>query len=277
MRGGFGDEGLEALRLLEAARPPALRRYDQIPMLGSDLLEQVLRVAPDLAGRSVAFVGDYDGTSLLLGLLHARGLLAGPARMLLLDFDERLLIAARKFAALHGFGGLLDTRLYNVFRAVPAGLAGGYEVFYTNPPYGGSNNGASARLFITRGCELAVPGGGRGYLLLPDTPRFPWSQRAMSSTRRFLRSHGWRVVRAERDLHRYHLDDAPALSSSLTVIERDPRRPGAPAPPWAGRDVQPADLPRFYGRGVSPPYPESIGPDGQPRYPLGTVTDDEAA
>src|SRR4051812_26467980 len=58
--------------LIERVRPAALREFDQIPMCTPDLLRQVWAMAPILARRTVAFVGDSDATSLLLGVLAAR-------------------------------------------------------------------------------------------------------------------------------------------------------------------------------------------------------------
>lgn len=137
---------VEVLKVLEQARPPSLRQYDQIPMHGEDLLQQVKRMAPLLANKTVAFVGDHDGTSLLLGLLYSKGLGQAPSRMVLLDFDERLLVVAQELAIEYGFDSKIETGLYNVFNAVPPDLTNQFDVFYTNPPYGAYNFGASARL-----------------------------------------------------------------------------------------------------------------------------------
>ncbi len=113
-------------------------------MRGTDLLRQVKLIAPAFAGARVAFVGDSDGMSLLLGLLSVRGG-PRPAALHLLDFDERLLDAALGLAARQGLGDLLHAWRYNVFDPVPDALAGHCDWFYTNPPYGKSNNGGSAR------------------------------------------------------------------------------------------------------------------------------------
>src|SRR5439155_554307 len=99
--------------LVEDARPQPLRRYDQIPMRATDLLRQVWAMAPILAGRSVAFLGDSDCASLLLGKAAGQRGLA-PAAITLLDFDKRLLASARAFADRHNFGDLLSTEPYNV-------------------------------------------------------------------------------------------------------------------------------------------------------------------
>ena len=249
---------LEVLDLLERARPESLRDFDQIPMRGTDLLCQVKLVAPDLAGRHVAFVGDHDGTSLLLGLLSSRGLVRPPARMTLLDFDDRLLEAASALAGEHGFP--VETRLYNVFDPLPGDLRGEFDVYYTNPPYGASNQGESARLFVTRGSEL-IHRAGRAYLLLPNDRRRPWTQNAMRATQLFLLQHGWSILASLPDMHRYHLDDDRTLASSLMIA--DWVQADAPPMPWAGRHISATDIPHFYGRSVLPPYPRFISADGR--------------
>lgn len=127
---------LNVLATLELARPESLRAFDQIPMQGTDLLCQVKLVAPQLANKDVVFIGDHDGTSLLIGLLHAKGLIKAPARMTLLDFDERLLKQARLLASKYGFDDIFEAQPYNVFHPVPADLKGKFDVFYTNSPYG---------------------------------------------------------------------------------------------------------------------------------------------
>ena len=255
---GVTETELEALRYLEEMRPESLRAFDQIPMRGVDLLCQVKLAAPDLAGRHVAFVGDHDGTSLLLGLLASRGLVKPPAQMTLLDFDDRLLEAARSLAATHAFS--IETRLYNVFDPLPNDLCGEFDVYYTNPPYGASNLGQSARLFLTRGSEL-VHSSGRAYLLLPNDRERPWTQQAMHATQTFLLQHGWTVSTVIPEVHRYHLDDDPTLGSSLIIADR--LQTDAPIMPWAGRHVKAKDIPHFYGKSVLPPFPRFISADGR--------------
>src|SRR4051794_1294870 len=60
---------LQAVAIVERNRPPPLREYDQIPMRGADLVRQMRLIAPYLAGKKIAFVGDNDGSAALLGLL----------------------------------------------------------------------------------------------------------------------------------------------------------------------------------------------------------------
>lgn len=251
------------LALWEAARPESLRAFDQIPMRGTDLLCQVKLIAPFLAGKRVAFMGDHDGTSLLLGLLSSHGLLRGPAQMTLLDFDDRLLEVARALADDHNFSEQFTGRLYNVFDPLPKELGGVFDVFYTNPPYGASNLGASARLFITRGCELANSERAAGYILLPADQERQWTRAAMLVTQSLLINSGWSVFAHLPQLHRYHLDDDTALMSALLCVEREAAIMPSPPMPWQSRSVSPTEIPHFYGREVLPPYPKYIAVDGR--------------
>lgn len=247
------------LHLVQHARPPSLRAFDQIPMRSSDLLRQAKLLAPRIANSRVAFVGDSDGLSLLLGLLGARSDVR-PAALHLLDFDERLLKAALDVADQRGFGDLLHIWRYNVFDPVPAALEGCCDFFVTNPPYGMRNEGASARLFIARGTELITPSSGQGGIILPDDPARPWTEQAMSKTLKFLEHHGWVPQDRQRAFHRYHLDDDPELASDFVLVAR---ALGAAAPsPYTGRRVDVTEIPHFYGHGTPAPYPRYIRVDG---------------
>ncbi len=234
-----------AVAVVEQARPPALRVYDQIPMRGEDLIQQVRLVAPLLADRAVAFVGDYDSASALMGLLGACSGVPCPTQMLVLDFDERVLATLEMLARRYGFADRLEVRRYNVFDPVPRELVGRYDWFYTNPPYGASNRGESARLFIARGCELVRPNG-QGCIILPDDAGRPWTRRAMMATQQFLTEYNWLVGAKLDEMHRYHLDDDPHLASSLLLVEHvadgnDLCR----IMPYRGRQVRMSEIPHF--------------------------------
>lgn len=256
-------EELELLAVWEEARPESIRDFDQIPMQGMDLLCQVKLIAPLLAGKIVVFVGDYDGTSMLLGLLSEHGSIESPAQMTLLDFDDRLLEIARTIANEHGFSDRFAGRLYNIFDSVPKELVGSFDAFYTNPPYGASNAGASARLFIARGSELVDSEKASGYALLPIDEDRQWTRAAMFATQRFLGDYGWSIAAQLPQLHRYHLDDDAALMSSLLRLEREAVVTPTLPMPYQGRAVGQTEIPYFYGRGVFPPFPKYVAGDGR--------------
>jgi N4-bis(aminopropyl)spermidine synthase len=247
-----------------SARPVPLREYDQIPMRAGDLLRQVKLMAPYLQDKYVAFVGDSDCTSLLLGLLIKTGS-PGPRGMLVLDFDDRLLSSMSNFAEEHGFSQLLELARYNVFDPLPIDLVGRYDWFYTNPPYGSRNNGESARLFITRGIELCNPEAACGCIIVPDDERRRWSCDAWRATRVFLGEHGWEMWEKVDRAHQYHLDDDRDLTSSTILVARHAQALGQERHmPYAGRRVLDNEIPRFYGRRTQPPYPRYIRRDGSP-------------
>ncbi len=250
---------LRMAELIDRFRPPSLRIFDQIPMRSHDHVRQAKLIAPYLADQSVAFMGDSDCTSLLLGLLSKCGRPL-PSRMLILDFDARLLRVAVDVAKAYGFSHVLEARLYNAFDALPGDLVSQFDWFYTNPPYGSHNLGESARLFITRGCELVRPGG-QGCIILPHDRQRPWTQAAMWETQSFLTQHAWAVNDKVRGLHRYRLDDDRYLTSSLMLVENVEGVP-CQSMPYSDRRVAYDEIPLFYGRGVMPPYPRYICHDG---------------
>jgi hypothetical protein len=246
--------------LVARARPEPFRAFDQIPMCDFDLARQARLVAPLFADQQIVFVGDMDGAASLLGLIAVNGG-PRPAGLFVLDFDARVLEAAEDLAARHGFSGLLRTRLYNCFDPVPSDLLGTFDWFYINPPYGSHNRGESARLFLTRGCEL-VRARASGCLIFPDDPSRPWTRNAMAATQEFLIANGWMIQKQIDQLHRYHLDDDPGLSSSLLIVDQV-TRPSTCRMPFAGRRVGMNEVAAFYGRAVLPPYPKAIDREGR--------------
>lgn len=232
-------------------------------MQGTDLLCQVKLIAPLLEGKHVVFVGDHDGTSMLLGLLSNYGSVESPTQMILLDFDDRLLEVARNVADRHNFSDRFASRLYNAFDPVPGELVGSFDAFCTNPPYGASNAGASARLFMARGSELVNSERASGYALLPLDGERQWTRAAMLTTQKFLGNYGWTITAQLPQLHRYHLDDDAALMSSLLCLEREAAIMSAPPMPYEGRYVSQTEIPYFYGKGVLPPFPKYIAADGR--------------
>ena len=269
LNGAISPSDLSIVEMIEQIRPKSLRDYDQIPMHSIDLLRQVILAAPYLNNKAVAFVGDHDGTCLLFGILGRLGKIPQPACMLLLDFDERLLVVAARLAKQFGFENRLKTHLYNVFDPIPRHLQGQYDWFYTNPPYGCRNEGESVRLFINRGCELVRTDYANGCIILPHDSDRQWTHAAMLATQKFLCDHNWVIDKKLNQLHRYHLDDDQELSSSI-LFARYERLPNliSRQMPYSERQVDQEEIPHFYGRSVSPPYPRYIRKDGSYEYKL---------
>jgi N4-bis(aminopropyl)spermidine synthase len=253
-----------ALRILLRSRPSFLREYDQIAMYHTDLLNQVKRMLPLLANKSVAFIGDDDGIFILIGLLHTLCGYPAPTQMTLLDFDMRIIKNADFIAERYSFKHFFQAQLYNVFDSCPKNLCNKFNVFYTNPPYGAYNEGASARLFIARGFELLGSQTGVGYILIPDNSDRPWTQKAFRKTEQFLDESGWKITEKSIDLHHYELDDDPSLMSVLIALEPKKLNSGLMTQtPWTGLSPEQINIPMFYGKTVLPPYPQYIGLDGR--------------
>lgn len=255
----FGE--CNAAQIVADTRVQPLRTFDQIPMQAQDLLRQAKIISHYIAGKRVAFVGDNDGASRLIGLLGICNYIPLPASITLLDFDERILEMTRSFAENHGFGDLIHTRRYNVFDSVPEDLEGSHDWFYVNPPYGKHNEGESICLFLTRGMELCHVGQGYGCIIIPDDTERPWSGKGMWKTQKLLNNSGWVIDEKLNGMHSYHLDDDSELTSCLLIARslelQKPKRM-----PYQGRRIALGEIPRFYGRNVHPPYPRFINADG---------------
>jgi N4-bis(aminopropyl)spermidine synthase len=194
-------------------RPLPLREFDQIYMKAGDMVLQTSLIAQRFAGRRLMFMGDGDSICLCLAyLMHREVLDSGPSEILLLDFDERIVKAVERFADREQIGHLIQARLYNAIDALPEDLIAKYNAFYTNPPWGASNSGESVKVFAERAME-ACGDDSVGVVVIADDPKIAWSRRVLAETQGFALSKGWYVQEMQTNLHEYHLDDAPDLSS----------------------------------------------------------------
>jgi predicted methyltransferase len=137
-------------------RPRPLREFDQILMKTADMLLQTEHVGRLFEGKRVVFIGDGDAIGLCLVHLHNGHLLEhGPESVHILDFDERIVFSVRAFAERCGIQDRVSAELYNVAHPVPENHWQQFDCFYTNPPFGASNNGQSVVAFLRRGIEAA--------------------------------------------------------------------------------------------------------------------------
>lgn len=122
-------------KIIEGLRPKPTRLFDQIPMRTRDLLAQARRMQECFADKSVVFIGDYDCTSLAVAAeANMRGTL--PKKVLVVDFDERVLNSIERGFRRLGLSELLELHCYNVFNPIPRQYMGEFDHFYANPPYG---------------------------------------------------------------------------------------------------------------------------------------------
>src|SRR6266498_75152 len=227
-------------------RPRPIREFDQIYMKTGDMVMQSEFIANWANGKRLAFIGDGDSISVCVAYLHARTIVGyGPSMTTVFDFDERIVGAINRFADRERLENL-QAVLYNCLDAMPQAKV--FECFYTNPPWGASNNGASVNLFVQRGLE-AVCYQGEGMIVIADDDELEWPQEVLYSVQAFASQRGFYVSRMMPRLHSYHLDDAPGLRScNLTIRARpnNPRRIGSEPI----RDQSRLD--HFYGRDAQP-------------------------
>lgn len=222
-------------------RPRPLREFDQIYMKAGDMVLQSEMVARWSDKKRLAFIGDGDAISVCVAYLRARQILPyGPSEIMVFDFDERMLGAVKRFAEKQEIT-TLRTTLYNVVD--PFVGPTDFDCFYTNPPWGASNEGESVKVFVQRGME-ATSHSGEGMVVIADDPERPWTQTVLANVQSFAISSGFYVQRMQAQLHQYHLDDAPDLRSCNLVLRALPGNVRIEK----STPIGPEQLNNFYGR-----------------------------
>jgi N4-bis(aminopropyl)spermidine synthase len=227
-------------------RPRPLRELDQIYMKAGDMLLQSELVAKWVNGKRVAFIGDGDSISVCVAYLQKRGIIDyGPSAITVFDFDERICSAITRFADCERLDTLRSC-LYNCLDPFPGPTT--FDYFYTNPPWGASNDGESVKVFMQRGMEATTYQGG-GMVVIADDEELEWTKRVLARVQEYALQSGFYVQRMMSRMHSYHLDDAPDLRSCNLIFEA---RPGARSVTGSTAINDPSRLANFYGRERSP-------------------------
>ncbi|WP_223565107.1 bis-aminopropyl spermidine synthase family protein [Agrobacterium tumefaciens] len=247
-------------------RPRPLRDFDQIHMKTGDMVVQSELVADWADKKRLAFIGDGDAISVCVAYLMSRDVLSfGPSKITVFDFDERTVNAVKRFADKERLDNL-DAELYNCLEAFPD--RGKYDLFYTNPPWGASNNGESVNVFVERGIE-AVRYEGEGMIVIADDDELEWPKQVLATVQSFSLERGFYVSRMQRKLHEYHLDDAPDLRSCNLFVSSLPNNSYRLKPSTATTANR---LENFYGK-LQPPKVRFVRERKKPDY--GKAPDDE--
>jgi len=227
-------------------RPLPLRIFDQIYMKAGDMVLQSEFVARWADGKRLAFIGDGDAISVCVAYIHSRGIMNyGPSQITVFDFDECICSAVERFADREGLASL-NARLYNCLDEFPE--PAGFDCFYTNPPWGASNNGESVCVFVQRGMD-STAGTGEGLVVIADDDELEWPKEVLARVQKFAIDSGFFVQKMMPKMHSYHLDDAPDLRSCNLILKALPgNKPRGPST----RIVEPERLANFYGRENAP-------------------------
>lgn len=227
-------------------RPRPLREMDQIYMKSGDMVLQSEFVARWADKKRLAFIGDGDAISVCVACLHSREIVNyGPTEIVVFDFDERICSAVTRFADHERLPQLRSVH-YNCLDPFPE--LDGYDCFYTNPPWGASNQGESVKVFAQRGME-AIGYSGEGLIVIADDQELEWPQTVLANTQRFAIEQGFYISKMQSKMHLYHLDDAPDLRSCNLMVR------SLPGIPFSGTSAEISDstrLDHFYGRDQSP-------------------------
>lgn len=227
-------------------RPRPLRQLDQIYMKTADMVLQSELVARWADAKRLAFIGDGDAISVCVAYLHKRGIVDyGPSEIVVFDFDERVCSAVTRFADRERLDQL-RSELYNCLE--PFSYSRVFDCFYTNPPWGASNDGESVKVFIQRGMD-ATAYAGEGMIIIADDKELEWPKRVLANVQKFVIESGFFVQKMMSQMHSYHLDDAPDLRSCNLIIKALPgNRPRGPSEQISDT----ARLANFYGRDNPP-------------------------
>ena len=227
-------------------RPRPLREFDQIYMKAGDMVMQSEFVARWADGERLVFLGDGDAISVCVAYLQRRGIIDyGPSKIKVLDFDERIVTAIKRFADRERLE-TLDADLYNCIDALPDEHR--FDCFYTNPPWGQTNGRKSVNVFVQRGMEL-VHHSGKGVIVIADDEELEWTQQVLANVQSYALNEGFYVSRLMPKLHAYHLDDAPDLRSCNLLIQS---RPGNERTSTSEAVTDRERLKDFYGKGLAP-------------------------
>lgn len=237
---------LNAISDVVQNRPRPIRQFDQIYMKSGDMVLQSELVASWADGKRLAFIGDGDAISICVAYLKKRDIIEyGPSKIVVFDFDERIVNAVKRFADKERLDNL-DAVLYNCLDAFPQ--PGRFDLFYTNPPWGASNNGESVNVFAERGIE-ATGYSGSGLIVIADDPELEWPKQVLASAQSFALHNQHYVSRMMPRMHLYHLDDAPDLRSCNLEISA---LPGPSRKVRSQQVTDPERLKNFYGRSNTP-------------------------
>ena len=235
------QEAVNAISDVVQNRPRPIRSLDQIYMKTGDMVLQAELVAHWADGKRLAFIGDGDAISVCVAYLKSRNIIDyGPSRITVFDFDERMVQSVKTFAERKQIR-ILSAELYNTRDAFPR--PNRFDRFYTNPPWGQSNDGESVHVFMERGIE-ACGYVGEGMIVIADDEELEWPKRVLYTTQRRASDLGYFVSRMQQRMHSYHLDDDALLRSCNLFIEALPGNQSH----GKSKSISKERLVNFYGR-----------------------------
>ncbi len=159
---------LERFEVLAAQRPDPVPEFDQAYVTPETTMARLALMADrgDLAGKDLLVLGDDD----LMGLGAA--LTGLPKRVVVVEIDRRLTDFMSEAAGVDGLS--LEIMAHDLALPLPAGLAGSFDTFFTDPP----DAQGGMRLFISRAIESLKGPGASGYfgLTMIESSLYRWRE-----------------------------------------------------------------------------------------------------
>ncbi len=205
---------------IAAFRPQAIPEFDQ------GYIEPEITVARaafmyargDLEGQKIIILGDDDLTSLAVALT---GL---PKEITVLEIDERILDFIDRVAAERKWNHL-KTYKYDVREPLPAGLAGKYDTFFTDPV----ETLPGLKLFLSRCTEALKGRESAGYLGLTHLEA---SRQKWYSIQKMFLEMGFVITDLIYNFHCYDLERSTFIKRNYPVIEASPFNLSVPDVNW---------------------------------------------
>src|SRR6267143_1502376 len=97
------------------------------------------------------------------------------------DVIQNRPLPLREFDQIYMKAGDMVLQTQFVARRFDKKKLGNFDVFYTNPPWGASNEGESVKVFAERGME-AVGRDGEGIIVIADDPELIWARDVLFAT-----------------------------------------------------------------------------------------------
>ena len=190
-------------------RPEPLKGLDQVYMRSDSLVKTVFYLTKFVNDKKILLLGDDD-----LASLHFSRYCT-PKKITVLDIDLRILKHIEANARKYGLN--IDVLKYDVLLALPEGLLGSFDFFYTNPPYGKNNSGDSCKTFVLRGIESIRVGGYGAFVIASDSVG-DWARVAKERTFEFVEECGCKIVDKQENFQKYINND---IISSLYIIRKN--------------------------------------------------------
>lgn len=202
-----GDFDTEEIVKVLNNRPKPNYSLDHQPLLPelTIMRAQYLASEENLFDKSVAFIGDYDSTHVVLSLITR------VKEIWVFDIDQRLIKYFRNTSKKYGYNvKLVNCDLFNFDRK---NILGRFDVIVTDPPYayGGM------KYFVEFGIDL-LKDGGRGYIAAPYHASIGWTEAMLFKILELTLTKNCIVNSINKYFHRYQTADG--LQSSMIGIKK---------------------------------------------------------